>query len=79
MSWNRMRSNERLFAFPADVGHVTLADSSVATEERVARLRQRVASGYYEQPHVLEAVARAIIKACPQSSWVARPDSSGRI
>ncbi len=52
---------------------------SVLTEDRIARLRQRIASGYYEQPHVLEAVARAIIKACPRYSWVARPDSSGRI
>lgn len=57
----------------------TLVDSATLTEDRVARLRQRVASGYYEQPHVLEAVARAIIKACPRSSWAARPDSSGRI
>jgi hypothetical protein len=54
-------------------------DSSEMTEERVAQLRNRVTTGYYDQPHVLEAVARAIIKGCPPSSWAARPDSSGRV
>lgn len=36
---------------------------SPMTEELVALLRNRVATGYYDQPRVIDAVARAILKS----------------
>lgn len=34
---------------------------STMTEELIALLRHRVSSQYYDQPHVLEVIARAIL------------------
>jgi hypothetical protein len=42
------------------------------TEELVALLRHRVATGYYEQPHVVDTVARAVARSMPR--WSLRSD-----
>jgi hypothetical protein len=42
------------------------------SEELVALLRQRVATRYYDQPHVVDAIARALLSARPSTGSAAR-------